>query len=249
MTGDRPAEDGAAGRWCVVTGGSRGIGRAFVAEAARRGYHVAFTHRGRGTDARDTMARAAGTDVRGFVVDLTDPGAVAAFAEEVLALGPVRILVNNAGTMAHGTLAETTEEGWRRSFAVHVDAPMLLTRAFAVSLRDSGGAVLNVTSTGGVVGSLHGVSYGASKAAIIGLTKTLARELAPEVRVNALAPGPVATDMYAALPEDERRAIEEETPLGRVGTPDEIARVGMDICHWTYVTGQTIVADGGRVMV
>lgn len=242
--------EGAAGSWAVVTGGSRGIGRAFVVEAARRGYHVAFTHRGRGTDAADTIEAAAGSgvQVRGFAADITDAAAVTRFAAEVLALGEVRLLINNAGTMVHGSLAETTVEGWRDSFRLHVDVPMQLAQVFASSLTRTEGSILNISSTGGVAGSVHGVSYGASKAATIGLSKTLARELAPAVRVNTLAPGPVATDMYAELPESERRQIEAETPLGRVGTPQEIARTGLDLCHWTYVTGQTIVVDGGRVI-
>lgn len=234
----------------VVTGGSRGIGRAFVVEAAARGYDVFFTHRGRGDDAEATNAEAAGagTHVEDVVVDVLDVPALEAFARQVLDNGPVHLLVNNAGTMAHGTLEETTDEGWDRSFGVHVTAPMVLSRAFADSLTSTAGAILNISSTGGVVGSVHGASYGASKAAILGLSKSLARELAPAVRVNTLAPGPVGTDMYAELPEDERRAVEEETPLGRVADPREIATAGLDLCHWTYATGQTLIVDGGRVM-
>lgn len=234
----------------VVTGGSRGIGRAFVTEAAARGYDVFFTHRGRGSDADATVAESAasGTHVEGVVVDVVDGAALAAFAVRVLAHGPAHLLINNAGTMAHGTLDETTDEGWERSFAVHVTAPMILARELEASLRATSGAILNISSTGGVVGSVHGASYGASKASILGLSKSLARELAPEVRVNTLAPGPVGTDMYAELPEGERRALEAETPLGRVADPAEIASAGLDLCHWTYATGQTLIVDGGRVM-
>lgn len=233
----------------VVTGGSRGIGRAFVVEAARRGYDVFFTHRGRGDDAAATISEAgAGTVVRAVEADLLDRAALESAIGTVLDHGPVHILVNNAGTMAHGVLDELTTEGWRRSFDVHVTAPMVLARGFADSLRATRGAILNVSSTGGVVGSVHGAAYGASKAGILGLSKSLARELAPDVRVNTLAPGPVGTDMYADLPEDERRAVEDETPLGRVADPGEIAVAGLDLCHWTYATGQTLVVDGGRVM-
>ncbi|MBO9523116.1 MAG: SDR family oxidoreductase [Nocardioidaceae bacterium] len=231
----------------VVTGGSRGIGRAFVVEAAARGYDVFFTHRGRAADAAETVA-AAGPRARAVEADLLDRAALDGLVATVLAHGPVHLLVNNAGTMAHGTLGELTDEGWRRSFNVHVTAPVLLAGGFADSLRATRGAILNVSSTGGVVGSVHGAAYGASKAAILGLTKSLARELAPDVRVNTIAPGPVGTDMYADLPEDERRAIEAETPLRRVAEPREIAQAGLDLCHWTYATGQTLVVDGGRVL-
>lgn len=233
----------------VVTGGSRGIGRAFVVEAARRGYDVFFTHRGRADDAAETVAAAGeATTVTALETDLLDRAALESAIAAVLAHGPVHILVNNAGTMAHGLLGELTEEGWRRSFDVHVTAPMVLARGFAASLRATQGAILNVSSTGGVVGSVHGAAYGASKAAVLGLSKSLARELAPDVRVNTLAPGPVRTDMYADLPEDERGAVEAETPLGRVAEPPEIAQAGLDLCHWTYATGQTLVVDGGRVL-
>ncbi|MFT4008611.1 MAG: SDR family oxidoreductase [Nocardioidaceae bacterium] len=234
----------------VVTGGSRGIGRAFVIEAARRGYDVFFTHRGRADDAAVTIAAAgAGTTAVPIEADLLDRAALESVVATVLGYGPVHILVNNAGTMAHGTLQELTHEGWHRSFDVHVTAPLVLARGFAESIGGTRGAILNVASTGGVAGSIHGAAYGASKAAILGLTKSLARELAPQVRVNTLAPGPVGTDMYAELPESERRGVEAETPLGRVAEPREMAQVGLDLCHWTYATGQTVVADGGRVML
>ncbi|RNL62494.1 SDR family oxidoreductase [Nocardioides marmoriginsengisoli] len=236
----------------VVTGGSRGIGRAFVVDAARRGYDVFLTHRGRASDAEEAVAAAQeaapGATVTAVEADLLDRAALENLITTVLDHGPVHLLVNNAGTMAHGLLDELTEEGWKRSFDVHVTAPMVLARGFAESLASTHGAILNVSSTGGVVGSVHGAAYGASKAAILGFSKSLARELAPFVRVNTLAPGPVGTDMYADLPEDERRAVEAETPLGRVAEPWEIARAGLDLCHWTYATGQTLVADGGRVL-
>lgn len=234
----------------VVTGGSRGIGRAFVVDAAKRGYDVVFSHRGRGNDANETINAAAvtGRAVRAVKVEVTKAEDLHRLASVALAQGPVRILVNNAGMMAHGTLEEITDEGWETSFAVHVTAPLLLTRELVGSLASTQGAVLNISSTGGVVGSLHGCSYGASKAAILGLTKSLARELAPNVRVNTLAPGPVATEFYAQLPESERTAVEADTLLGRVGSPEEIAQVGLDLCHWTYATGITVIADGGRVL-
>lgn len=234
----------------VVTGGSRGIGRAFVLEAARRGYAALFTHRGRRSDAEDTVheVEAAGGRAVAVLADVASDEGVDAVRAAAAALGPVALLVNNAGILAHGELGETTDELFDAAMAVHVKGPMKLTRALREDLSAAAGAVLNVSSTGGIVGSVHGVSYGASKAATIGLTKTLARELAPHVRVNAIAPGPVATDMYAAIPPEEQRAVEGETPLRRVAQPAEIARTGLDICSWPNVTGQVIVTDGGRVM-
>lgn len=234
----------------VVTGGSRGIGRAFVVEASRRGYDVLFSHRGRGNDAEQTIleASAHGTRVFGIQCDVQLEEDLRRIARAALDMGEVHLLINNAGMLYHAALADITDEGWAESFAVHVTAPMILTRELAPSLARTRGAVLNLSSTGGLVGSVHGASYGASKAAIVGLSKTLARELAPDVRVNSMAPGPVATDLYSTIPADEREAVEAETPLGRVGRPEEIARAGLDVCHWTYATGQTVTIDGGRVM-
>lgn len=237
-------------RVAVVTGGSRGLGRALVVEASRRGYDVVFSHRDRGSDAEDTINEAAifGTAVLGVEADVTNRADLDRVAASALDLGPVHVLINNAGTLIGGTLEETTDQAWRDSFAIHVTAPMLLTRALAKALSETHGAVLNVASAGGVVGSVHGAAYGASKAATIGLSKTMARELAPQVRVNSIAPGPISTDMWGALPEASQRKVEAETPLQRVGRPDEIARACLDICSWTYLTGQTLVVNGGRVM-
>lgn len=158
------------------------------------------------------------------------------------------MLITCAGLLRHAALKDITDQDWREAFAVHVTAPMLLARELAPDLAANNGAILNVSSDGGVVGSVHGAPYGASKAGTIGLSHTLARELAPRVRVNTLAPGPIDTDMWAAVDDAARRKVEDATPLGRVGTKDEIARAALDICSWTYVTGQTLVVNGGRVM-
>lgn len=240
-------------RVALVTGGSRGIGRAVVAEAAGRGYTVVFSHRGRGTDAADTVAAAgdaagAGVGVHGVVASMEDPADLQALATAAREHGPVHLLLTCAGFLDHTPLADVEEDYWWRSLDVHVTAPMLLARELAPDLARHGGAIVNVASDGGVAGSVHGTPYGTSKAATIGLGHTLARELAPAVRVNTLAPGPVATDMWSSVPEADRRAVEEATPLGRVGTAEEIARCALDLASWTYVTGQTLVVNGGRFM-
>lgn len=234
----------------VVTGGSRGIGRAVVAEAARRGYDVVFSHRGRGTDSEETVAEAGvtGRTVVGVKADMQTAEDLAGLAAAARDIGPVGLLITCAGVLRHATLQEITPEVWREAFAVHVTAPMLLARELAPDLRAASGAILNVSSDGGVVGSVHGAPYGASKSGTVGLGHALARELAPHVRVNNLAPGPIDTDMWSAVAADDRRAVENATPLGRVGTTVELARAALDICSWTYVTGQTLVVNGGRVM-
>lgn len=237
-------------RVALVTGGSRGIGRAVVVEAAHRGYDVVFSHRGRGDDAAETIAAASssGRTVTGVVASMESNEDLERLAAATREAGPVALLVTCAGFLVDTRLEEITDEHWWTSLDVHVTAPMLLARALAPGLAENGGAIVNVSSDGGVAGSVHGAPYGTSKAATIGLSHTLARELAPHVRVNTLAPGPVATDMWAAVPEDSRRTVEDATPLGRVGTPEEIARAALDLGSWTYVTGQTLVVNGGRFM-
>lgn len=238
-------------RVALVTGGSRGIGRAVVVEAAHRGYDVVFSHRGRGDDAAETVAAAAsssGRTITGVVASMEKSEDLERLAGAARMAGPVALLVTCAGFLVDTRLDEITDEHWWASLDVHVTAPMLLARALAPDLAAQAGAIVNVSSDGGVAGSVHGATYGTSKAATIGLSHTLARELAPHVRVNTLAPGPIATDMWAAVPEESRRAVEAATPLNRVGTPEEIARAAIDLGSWTYVTGQTLVVNGGRFM-
>lgn len=239
---------GGRARVAVVTGGGRGIGRAVAEEAAQRGYTVVFSHR---SSAADTPPGSAleRTGAVAVHADLTDSEGLALLADTALSLGDVHILVNNAGVLAGGPLDDVDDEAWDTSFQVNVEVPLLLTKALAGSLRAARGAVVNISSTGGVVGSVHGVCYGASKSAIVGLTKTLARELAPDVRVNCIAPGPVRTEMYQTIPQAERDEVESEMLLRRVAEPAEIATVALDLAGWTYATGITVVADGGRVLL
>lgn len=239
-----------AAKVAVVTGGSRGIGRAVVVEAASRGYDVVFSHRGRGDDAAETVtaAAASGRTVRGVLASMEDPADLTRLVAAAREVGEVHVLVTCAGFLADTRLADVTDEHWWASLDVHVTAPMLLAKELAADLARVRGAIVNVASDGGVVGSVHGAPYGTSKAGTIGLGHSLARELAPHVRVNTLAPGPIATDMWDAVPAASRRAVEDATPLGRVGTAEEIARCAVDLASWTYVTGQTLVVNGGRVM-
>jgi 3-oxoacyl-[acyl-carrier protein] reductase len=234
----------------LVTGGSRGIGRAFVLEAARRGYTPVFSYQTRARDAEETVAMVAALGCRAAAVqaELSDFAAVGKVAAEARAAGPVALLVNNAGIGEDVRLGDLTQEVWERYLAINLTAPCFLVKLLKDDLAMARGCVLNVSSDGGVVGSLHGAPYGATKAGLIGLTRTLARELAPDVRVNAIAPGPVSTEMWDGIPEDQKQLVYATTPLRRVAEPDEIARAGLDICQWPNVTGEVLVIDGGRVM-
>ena len=234
----------------VITGGSRGIGRAFVDEAARRGFDVVFGYRSRGAEAKDAMAAAEGLGARALSVqgDMADPADVEQLARAALDFGEVAVLVNNAGLGIECFLDDLTPDLWQQMLAVNLTAPCFLTKALQASLTRNRGSVVNISSTGGVVGSVHGPAYGSTKAGLIGLTMTLARELAPHVRVNALAPGPVSTEMWSSMTVEVQRKIESEMPLQRVARPGDIARAGMDIASWPDMTGQVITIDGGRVM-
>jgi 3-oxoacyl-[acyl-carrier protein] reductase len=235
----------------VVTGGSRGIGRAFVVEAVRRGYRVVFNYRSRREDAEQTVAAAMelGGEAIAVQADLEDFDAVATIARAARRAGPVALLVNNAGLGVEFTLEQMSRRDWERSIAINLTAPTFLIKELREDLVAQRGAIVNVSSDGGVAGSLHGAPYGATKAGLVGLTKTMARELAPHVRCNAIAPGPVATEMWFAIdPETQRRVTELETPLQRIAQPEDIARAGLDIASWPDATGIVVVLDGGRIM-
>jgi len=142
-----------------------------------------------------------------------------------------------------------TREDWGRSIAVNLTAPTFLAKELRECLIAQRGAIVNVSSDGGVAGSLHGAPYGATKAGLIGLTKTLARELAPHVRCNAIAPGPVATEMWFSVRDEvQRQVVDREIPLKRIAQPEDIARAGLDISSWPDATGIVVVLDGGRIL-
>ena len=235
----------------VVTGGSRGIGRAFVLEAVTRGHRVVFSYRNRADDARETVKLAEALDGEAVSVqaDLEHFEGVDVLAEAAHRHGEVSLLVNNAGIGEEFTLEQLTRDAWDRSIAVNLTAPAFLAKAFKADLIAQRGAILNVSSDGGVAGSLHGAPYGATKAGLIGLTKTLARELAPHVRVNAIAPGPVATEMWFAIdPAVQEQVTEREMPLKRIAQPEDIARAGLDVASWPDASGIVVLLDGGRIM-
>src|SRR2546427_3433196 len=188
-------------RLAVITGGSRGIGRAFVLEAAQRGYDVVFSYRSREADAAKTveLAAALGGQANSVCADLENLEGVHTLASVAHAKGEVSLLVNNAGIGEEFTLEELTREAWERSVAINLTAPTFLAKEFKADLVARRGAILNVSSDGGVAGSLHGAAYGATKAGLIGLTKTLGPELGPHVSFKPIAPRPAATEMWVAV--------------------------------------------------
>lgn len=234
----------------VVTGGSRGIGRATALEAAHRGYDVLVAC-GRDRDRAEDVAREVeivGRRSGACAVDLTTRRGLDELVEAARLLGPVALLVNNAGITNSSSLEDLDEQRWQQALSLNLTAPVWLTKELAPDLSANHGAVINVGSTGGITGSVHSLPYSASKAGLIGATKTLARMLAPTVRVNLVAPGITATDLLDGINDAQREAILSGQVLPRLAHPTEIARVILDVSQWEFATGQTFVVDGGRVM-
>lgn len=238
----------------LVTGASRGIGREIATRFARAGYGVVIQGNGHMDEAERLCASliAEGCDALPVCADITDGASVARMAEEIHArFGGVRFLVNNAGVaLPQQLLTDCAESDWQRVFDVNMKGAYLVTRAVLADMVDAkDGAIVNISSMWGVTGGSCEVPYSASKAALIGFTKALAKELAPSnIRVNCIAPGFIETDMNANLSAADVAAIIAETPLERAGTPGDIAGVALFLCDQasSFMTGQVLSVDGGR---
>lgn len=239
----------------LITGGSRGIGAACVRLLAQNGMSVVFLCKSAADRAQaltDSL-RADGLDVSWYACDIADSVQVAQTMAEILRVyHRVDVLVNNAGISHIGLFTDTTEDDWRSMFAVNVDGAYRVTREAAKGMISRGqGAIVNIGSMWGEVGASCEAAYSAGKAAIIGLTKALAKELGPSgIRVNCVTPGVIDTDMNAALDDQTRRELAEETPLGRLGTPDEVAKAVWFLCgdDASFITGQVLGVNGGFVI-
>src|SRR5437016_7914716 len=244
------------GRSAIVTGATRGIGRAIAVELARRGADVAFNY-ARSAEAADKLKN----EIENLGVRcLASQGDVAnteAAAEMVKqgkdAFGRIDFLVNNAGIVRDTLILRMKEEDWDAVIDTNLKGAWNFAKAvLRIMLRqDEGGSILNITSISGVVGMAGQSNYSASKAGMIGLTKALAREVASrKVTVNALALGMVSTDMAQALDESYRTKLLEQIPLGRFATPNEVGRVACFLLSddARYITGQVIQVDGGLAM-
>ncbi|UCC24477.1 MAG: 3-oxoacyl-[acyl-carrier-protein] reductase [Gemmatimonadales bacterium] len=240
------------GRVAVVTGGSRGIGLGIARELAEAGARVALVARN-GDRAAEAAATLSGEGHGGFACDVSNAAAVKETVAAIeSSLGPVFLLVNNAGITRDNILLRLQDEDWDEVIDVNLKGAFNFTRALTRGMmKRREGVIVNITSVVGLMGNAGQSNYAASKAGLVGLTKSVARELASRgIRCNAVAPGYVRTDMTSELTEEQTSALLSQIPLGRLGDPEDIAPVVRFLAGpgGRYITGQVIAVDGGMVM-
>ncbi|WP_077533950.1 elongation factor P 5-aminopentanone reductase [Massiliimalia massiliensis] len=239
----------------LITGASRGIGRAAALLFAENGYRIAANYRQSAEEIRrlEEEISAFGVPFLPLQADVSDPEAVEQMAEKAQRqFGGIDVLVNNAGISLIGLLQDTTAEDWNRIFGVNVNGAFYAAKAVLPGMiRRQMGRIINISSMWGVAGASCEVAYSASKAALIGFTKALAKEAGPShITVNCIAPGVVMTDMNRELAASALEELREETPLGVIGTPEDIARAILFLASEEagFITGQVLNVNGGIVI-
>ena len=243
------------GKTAVVTGGSRGIGRAICLELARQGANIVLCYAGNEAMAAQTASecRQLGVSALPLRCDVSDAGEVKALMDAALAqFGRIDILVNNAGITKDGLLMMMKEESFDAVIDTNLKGTFLCVKAVSrAMMKQRFGRIINLSSVVGLHGNAGQVNYAASKAGVIGLTKSAAKELASRgITVNAVAPGFIDTDMTAALPEQARTALLGTIPAGRLGAAEEVAKAVAFLAGdaASYITGQVLAVDGGMSM-
>lgn len=240
----------------LITGAAKGIGRAAAIAFAKAGYNVAV-HYNTSRQAADQLAQiiweSYSVGTLAVQADVTDPAQVQAMTEAVkLHFGSIDVLVNNGGIAQQKLFTDITTEDWNRMLAVNLSGAFYCCKAVLPDMISrKAGSVINISSMWGQVGASCEVHYSAAKAGVIGLTKALAKEVAPsQIRVNCIAPGVVNTDMMQGFSDDDLQTLKEETPLGRIGTPKEIADTAVFLASGkaAFITGQVIGVNGGMVI-
>ncbi|MBI5216132.1 MAG: 3-oxoacyl-[acyl-carrier-protein] reductase [Ignavibacteriae bacterium] len=240
----------------LVTGGSRGIGRAIALSLALAGAKVAIVYRSAASEAEEVVQaiKANGGDAVAFQADVASFNQAVEIVTKVVAqFGRLDILVNNAGITKDGLLLRMSEEDWDAVINTNLKSVFNFTKASAKQMMGQrAGKIINITSVVGITGNAGQANYVASKAGVIGFTKSMAKELSSRnIHVNAVAPGFVETDMTGKLTEEQQKAIAEKIPLKRTAKPDEIASVVTFLASSAsdYITGQTICVDGGLTLL
>lgn len=243
------------GKNAIVTGGSRGIGRAIALALAAEGANVAIIYAGNTQAAEEAkeLVAAKGVQVLTQQCDVADADAVTKMVKDVKkAFGSVDILVNNAGITRDNLVMLLKEDDWKAVLDTNLSGAFHCTKAVArFMMKQKQGVIINITSVVGEMGNAGQANYAAAKAGLIGFTKSVAKELASRnIRVNAIAPGCVETDMTEVLGQDVLDAMIKTIPLGRAAKPEEIAQAVVFLAsdHASYITGQTLNVDGGMVM-
>ena len=239
----------------LVTGSSRGIGKAIALQLAADGYAVAVhcIHNIEAADAVCAEITAAGGVAQAYTCDIADSCAVEAMVDSIQhQLGPVSVLINNAGIAQQKLFTEIADDEWKRMMAVHIDGAFYCSRAVLPDMiREHSGCIVNVSSMWGLVGSSCEVAYSTAKAGLIGFTKALAKELGPSgITVNAIAPGVIDTPMNSMLGEEALAALAEETPVGRIGRAEEVAKAALFLASdaASFITGEVMNITGGFVV-
>jgi 3-oxoacyl-[acyl-carrier protein] reductase len=240
-----------SGRVALVTGSTRGIGREIAATLAACGARVAVV--GRDASRATEAAKMIGRDARGYAADVSDTAQVTSLVESVERdFGSLDILVNNAGVTKDNILLRLKDEDWDTVLAANLRGAFASVRAAARGMmKRRWGRIINISSIVGLIGNKGQSNYAASKAGLIGLTKSVAKEFASRnILANVIAPGFIETDMTSAMSAEARAALTAQIPLERLGTPKDIAGVAAFLSseHASYITGQVFVVDGGMVM-
>lgn len=244
------------GKSAIVTGGTRGIGRAIVLELAKRGANVAFNYAKSADEAEKLKTEIEGFGIKTFAAqcDVANTESSADFVKQVAAeFGTVNFLVNNAGITRDTLILRMKEDDWDAVIDTNLKGAFNFSKAVLRPMmkNEAGGSILNISSISGVVGMLGQTNYSASKAGMIGFTKALAKEVASrKITVNALALGLIETDMSGEMNEEHRAKILEMIPLGRLGNVQEVAEIACFLLSGSarYITGQVIQPDGGLAM-